>query len=70
MLIEEVKHPVVNSLMGGSQLVNVIAEVIGFRSPKLVPELFQSFEPDQALLQSLCRKLFEPTMGTFSGSSW
>jgi hypothetical protein len=68
--VKEVKHTVVNSLVAGPQLVDIVAEEIGFRSSKLVAELFQPFEPGQALLKSLCRKLFEPTMGTFSGSSW
>jgi hypothetical protein len=35
--VEEIKHPTVNTLVAGSELVNVVSQVIGFGTPEFVP---------------------------------
>jgi hypothetical protein len=35
--MEEIKHPIVNTLVAGSELVNAVSQVIGFGTPEFVP---------------------------------
>jgi hypothetical protein len=35
--VEEIKHPIVNTPAAGSELVNVVSQVIGFGTPEFVP---------------------------------
>jgi len=48
--VKEVQHPVMDTLIAGSQLIDPTAEIISFRAPELVAQIFQSLQACQALL--------------------
>ena len=50
---EEVKHPVVITLITRSQLVDTVAQIVSFGTTQFMPQLLQPDEANQALVSRL-----------------
>ena len=58
--MKEVENSVVHVSVSRPQLVDVIAQVVGFRAPQFVSEFREPFDPNHALVSSLDLKVVHP----------
>jgi hypothetical protein len=60
ILVKEIKYPVIHGPEANAQLVNAVAQVIGFRAAQLMPKLPKPLQLDTAFIKHSIRKTIEP----------